>query len=54
LGRGTEQVSPTTAAEADIRLVAVGALSLKDIGVLVQNWSEKIVADVRNCFTLPS
>jgi predicted dinucleotide-binding enzyme len=49
-------VTPTAAVEAvnaDIILVAVGALAFKDVGALLQNWSGKIVIDVTNGFMLP-
>jgi 8-hydroxy-5-deazaflavin:NADPH oxidoreductase len=49
-------VTPATVAEAvnaDIVFVAVGAVAFKEVGALLQDWSDKIVIDVTNGFMLP-
>ena len=53
LGASVKAVTVEEAVEADIILVAVGALAFKTIGALRHDWSGKIVIDVTNSFTLP-
>ena len=52
-GPSVKAVTVKEAVEADIILVAVGALAFKDIGALRRDWSGKIVIDVTNGFMLP-
>jgi predicted dinucleotide-binding enzyme len=53
LGVSVKAVTVDEAVEADIILVAVGAVAFKDIGAMLQDWSGKIVIDVTNGFMLP-
>jgi 8-hydroxy-5-deazaflavin:NADPH oxidoreductase len=53
LGRSVKAVTIDEAVEADIILVAVGALAFKDVGALLRDWSGKIIIDVTNGFMLP-
>jgi 8-hydroxy-5-deazaflavin:NADPH oxidoreductase len=53
LGAGVRAVRVKDAVEADIILIAVGALAFKDVGAALQDWSGKIVIDVTNGFMLP-
>jgi len=53
LGASVKAVTVGEAVEADIILVAVGAIAFKDVGALMQDWSGKIVIDVTNGFMLP-
>ena len=46
-------VTVDEAVEADIILVAVGAVAFKDVGAVLRDWSGKIVIDVTNGFMLP-
>ena len=54
LGSGVIPVTVEEAVEADIILVAVGAVAFKDVGYLRKDWSGKIVVDVTNGFMLPA
>jgi 8-hydroxy-5-deazaflavin:NADPH oxidoreductase len=53
LGAGVKAVAADEAVEADIILVAAGAVAFKEVGALRQDWSGKIVIDVTNGFMLP-
>ena len=53
LGASVKAVTVGEAVEANIILVAVGAIAFKDVGALMQDWSGKIVIDVTNGFMLP-
>jgi 8-hydroxy-5-deazaflavin:NADPH oxidoreductase len=53
LGAGVKAVTADEAVEADIILVAAGAVAFKEVGALRQDWSGKIVIDVTNGFMLP-
>jgi 8-hydroxy-5-deazaflavin:NADPH oxidoreductase len=53
LGAGVKAVTIERAAEADIILVATGAIRFKNVGAVRQDWSGKIVIDVTNGFMLP-
>lgn len=53
LGRSVKPVTLEEAVQADIILVAVGALAFKDVGAVRPDWSGKIVIDVTNGFMLP-
>ena len=53
LGRSVTAVTVDEAVEADVILVAVGALAFKNVGALLRDWSGKIVIDVTNGFMLP-
>ena len=53
LGASVKAVTVDEAVEADIILVAVGAVAFKDVGAVLQDWSGKIVIDVTNGFMLP-
>jgi 8-hydroxy-5-deazaflavin:NADPH oxidoreductase len=53
LGRSVKAVTVDDAVEADVIIVAVGALAFKDVGALLQDWSGKIIIDVTNAFMLP-
>ena len=52
LGASVKAVTVEKAIEADIILVAVGAVAFKDFGALRRDWSGKIVIDVTNGFML--
>jgi 8-hydroxy-5-deazaflavin:NADPH oxidoreductase len=54
LGESIKAVTVEDAVEADVILIAVGALAFKDVGAVLQDWSGKIVIDVTNGFMLPS
>jgi predicted dinucleotide-binding enzyme len=53
LGAGVKAVTVEEAIEADIILIAVGAVAFKDVGAMRREWSGKIVIDVTNGFMLP-
>lgn len=53
LGASVKAVTVDEAREADIILVAVGAVAFKDIGAVLRDWSGKIVIDATNGFMLP-
>jgi 8-hydroxy-5-deazaflavin:NADPH oxidoreductase len=53
LGASVSAVTLDEAVEADIILVAVGAVAFKDVGAVLPDWSGKIVIDVTNGFMLP-
>ncbi|HTW68628.1 MAG TPA: NAD(P)-binding domain-containing protein [Acetobacteraceae bacterium] len=53
-GASVRAVTVGEAVEADVILVAVGALAFKDVGGVLQDWSGKIVIDVTNGFMLPA
>ena len=53
LGTSVRAVAVAEAVEADVILVAVGAVAFKVVGAMRPNWSGKIVIDVTNGFMLP-
>ena len=54
LGSSVTPAPVEQAVEADIILVAVGAVAFKDVAALRKDWSGKIVVDVTNGFMLPA
>ena len=52
LGASVTAVTVEQAVQADIVLVAVGAVAFKQIGAMLHDWSGKIVVDATNGFML--